>query len=153
MKYLLLLVLVTGLAGLGFGVQPGVQPEARLEAQSKAQSKEESRRADVEHGRYLVHHVAMCVQCHSPRDARGQLVEGKLLHGEALPVASPFKDVRWAFRAPHIAGLPGYTKEQAQRLLTTGIAANGVAPLGPMPPFRMTKDDADDVIAYLMSVE
>ncbi len=141
MKYLLLIALVTSLAVLGFSAQSG------------AQAKSEKRSPDVEHGRYIVHHVAMCVQCHSPRDSHGQLVEAKLLHGDALPVESPFKDVRWAFRAPHIAGLPGYTKEQAHKLLTTGIAANGSAPLGPMPPFRMTGDDADDVIAYLMSVE
>jgi mono/diheme cytochrome c family protein len=81
------------------------------------------------------------------------MVEGKLLQGEALPVASPFKDVRWAFRAPHIAGLPGYTKDQAIRLLTTGIAANGSAPLGPMPPFRMTREDAEDVVAYLTTLQ
>jgi mono/diheme cytochrome c family protein len=148
MKYLPLIVLVTALAGLGLGLQSHAHS-----SQADAQSKSETRRADVERGRYIVHHVAMCVQCHSPRDAHGQLVEGKLLHGEALPVASPFKDMRWAFRAPHIAGLPGYTKEQAERLLTTGIAANGTAPLAPMPPFRMTKDDAADVIAYLMSAE
>ena len=35
----------------------------------------------VEHGRYLVHHVAMCVECHTPRTERGDLVMGRLLQG------------------------------------------------------------------------
>jgi mono/diheme cytochrome c family protein len=117
------------------------------------QAKADKRTPSVEHGRYLVHHVAMCIQCHTPRDGRGRLIEAKLLHGDAFPVASPFKDIRFAFRAPYIAGLPGYSHEQALRLLTTGIAANGQPPLAPMPPFRMTREDAEDVIAYLSSLE
>lgn len=108
--------------------------------------------AVVERGRYLVHSVAMCVQCHSPRTPDGTLIPGKLLQGEALPVKSPFKDLRFASRAPYIAGLPGYSKEQAMRLLTEGIAANGTAPLAPMPPFRMSKDDAEAVVTYLKSL-
>jgi mono/diheme cytochrome c family protein len=124
-----------------------------LGAAFSAQAAKPAGRPDAEHGRYLVHHVAMCVQCHTPRDEHGRLIEAKLLRGDALPVASPFRDIRFAFRAPHIAGLPGYTKEQAVRLLTTGIAANGQAPLAPMPPFRMTREDAEDVVAYLASLE
>ena len=29
--------------------------------------------AAVERGRYLTHDVAMCVQCHSPRDDKGEI--------------------------------------------------------------------------------
>ena len=36
---------------------------------------------EVERGRYLVHHVAMCVQCHSPRDRYGELEQNRLLRG------------------------------------------------------------------------
>jgi mono/diheme cytochrome c family protein len=139
MKYIALILLVATIVVFGTAFS--------------AQATKTENRPNADHGRYIVHHVAMCIQCHTPRDAHGQLIEAKLLQGEALPVASPFKDVRWAFRAPHIAGLPGYTKEQALRLLTTGIAANGAAPLGPMPPFRMTREDAEDVIAYLSSLD
>jgi mono/diheme cytochrome c family protein len=141
---LILLVLVLAVIGTAFSTQ---KPSGDAHAPKKDAN------ASLEHGRYLVHSVAMCVQCHTPRDEHGQLIESKWLKGDALPVASPFKDVRWAFRAPHIAGLPGYTKEQAMRLLTTGVAANGMPPLGPMPPFRMSQQDAEDVITYLMSLE
>lgn len=141
MKHFVSILLVASLVAIGtaFSAQaPTPKPEAR---------------PNVDHGRYLVNHVAMCVQCHTPRDSEGKLIASRLLHGDALPVASPFKDVRWAFRAPHIAGLPGYTRDQGVRLLTIGVAAGGSTPLGPMPPFRMTREDAEDVVEYLMSLE
>ena len=35
----------------------------------------------VERGRYLVNHVAVCVYCHTPRTPEGALDEDKLLSG------------------------------------------------------------------------
>ena len=109
--------------------------------------------ATIEHGSYLVQHVAMCIQCHTPRDSDGNLIPSLLLHGEAIPVRSPFPHVEWGVRAPHIAGLPGYTVEQGVRLLTEGITASGGKPKPPMPPFRMTREDAEAVVAYLKSLD
>jgi mono/diheme cytochrome c family protein len=109
--------------------------------------------AMIEHGSYLVQHVAMCVQCHTPRDSDGNLIPSLLLHGEAMPIRSPFPYVEWAVRAPHIAGLPGYSVAQGVRLLTEGITASGVRPKPPMPPFRMTREDAEAVVAYLKSLD
>lgn len=109
--------------------------------------------AQIERGKYLVNHVAMCVQCHSPHDASGQIIRTKLLHGDAIPVTSPWQGVAWAYRAPHIAGLPGYSKEEAVKLLTTGVNKTGNMPKAPMPPFRMTTEDAEAVVAYLKSID
>lgn len=50
-------------------------------------------------------------------------------------------------------GLPGYTDEQATRLLTQGaIKRDGSQLRMPMPRFRMNAQDAADVIAYLRTV-
>ena len=46
-------------------------------------------RVDVEHGRYIVERVAMCFECHSTRDAQGNIVAGTRLMGGALPVRPP----------------------------------------------------------------
>jgi hypothetical protein len=108
--------------------------------------------AAIERGSYLVHHVAMCIQCHTPHDSEGNLIASRLLQGDAMPVRSPFPQVFWAPRAPHIAGLPGYSAEQGVRLLTEGITACGGRPQPPMPPFRMTREDAEAVVAYLKSL-
>ena len=103
----------------------------------------------VERGRYLVHDVAMCVQCHSPRDRRGELRTDRLLTGGPVPVSSPYDGPRWAFHAPNLLGVPGYTEEQFVTLMTSGERPDGTMPRGPMPPFRMTERDARDVWQYL----
>jgi mono/diheme cytochrome c family protein len=106
----------------------------------------------VARGSYLVNHVAMCVQCHTPRDARGEIERTHLLKGAPIPVRSPFPTQNWAFAAPAIAGLPGWTTEDAIALLTTGRRFTGYTPKPPMPPFRLTREDAQAVVAYLRSL-
>jgi mono/diheme cytochrome c family protein len=109
-------------------------------------------KALLERGRYLVHHVAMCAQCHSPRDEKGVLKEGELLQGAVVPLRSPYANQTWAFRAPRLAGLPGRTSSELVTLLTTGKTSEGRTPLPPMPPFRMSAEDASAVAAYLASL-
>src|SRR5688572_3140085 len=76
---------------------------------------------DIEHGRYIVHNVCLCIVCHSPRDANGKLVDSQLLRGGAIPVASPYQDSDWALEAPKIAGLrAGWTAEDLAHFLQTG---------------------------------
>ena len=106
----------------------------------------------VARGAYLVNNVAMCVQCHTPRDASGDLERTRLLEGAPMPVPSPFSSQKWAFRAPAIAGLPGWNTEDVVSLLTTGRRLNGYMPNPPMPPFRMSREDAEAVVAYLHSL-
>lgn len=106
---------------------------------------------DIARGEYLANHVAMCVQCHSPRDQRGHLIENQKFTGASMPVRGPSWDPEWAYRTPALAGLPGFTDEQIVMLLTEGHAGDRPAPMRPMPPFRMNKQDAEAVAAYLRS--
>lgn len=119
------------------------------------QKPEGQRKSDhpVTRGEYLVTHLAMCVQCHTPRDARGALDRRRLLQGAPVPVKSPWVDQEWAFQAPSLAGLPGgWTEEQLIRFLETGRDISGRYARPPMPPFRMTREDAAAVAAYLRSL-
>jgi mono/diheme cytochrome c family protein len=111
-----------------------------------------SRADQVAHGRYLVHQVAMCVQCHTPRDANGELDRTRLLKGAPVPVRSPVPTQQWAVSAPAIAGLPGFSDEDEITLLTTGHRPGSPVPKPPMPPFRLTREDAEAVVAYLRSL-
>jgi mono/diheme cytochrome c family protein len=104
-------------------------------------------------GEYIVHSVAMCIQCHSPRGRDGEIIEERKLTGAPIPVTGPFWNRDWAVRAPAIAGLPGFTDEQVIMLLTEGHAGDRPPPRRPMPPFRMTPEDARAVVAYLRSVK
>ena len=108
---------------------------------------------NVERGRYLVERVAMCVQCHTPRNQTGELLETRYLQGGPVPVSAPpnFR-IDWAYKAPAIAGLPGYTIQDGIKLLTEGITPDGRVPKAPMPKFRLTRADAEAVVTYLKSL-
>jgi len=109
----------------------------------------------IERGRYIVERVAMCVECHTPRDSAGNLITSRLFQGAPMPVpAPPFPNQNWAFQAPAIAGLVGYVTAEEIQLLTQGIVARtGKPPTPPMPRFQMTRQDAEAVIAYLRSLK
>ena len=110
-------------------------------------------KGNAEHGRYIVEHVAMCVECHSGRDPQGNIVRTERFLGAPIPFAPPWPN-DWAMRAPRNKGLPGYSDELALRLLTQGaIGRNGEQLRAPMPRFRMTVQDAADVIAYMRWAE
>lgn len=109
--------------------------------------------ADNSRGKYIVESVAMCVQCHTPRDRKGELISSRYLAGAPVPVkAPPYPNVKWALEAPPIAGLASYTREDGVRLLTSGITRDGRVPAPPMPQFRMTREDAQAVVDYIKSL-
>ena len=67
----------------------------------------------VERGKYLVHHVAMCIECHTPRNERGELMTGRLLQGARMPVGSPFPQQTWCLATPPTASLPAWSDAAA----------------------------------------
>jgi hypothetical protein len=58
----------------------------------------------------------------------------------------------WAERSVKIAGLPGWSDEEAMKFFTTGIGPNGKPASPPMPNFRFNKEDAAAVVAYLKTL-
>lgn len=106
-------------------------------------------RGNAQRGRYIVERVAMCGECHSTRDQAGVIIPETRLHGGPLPIKVPWP-ADWPLQVPRIAGLPGYSDAEAMRLLTEGaIKRIGGQARAPMPRFRMTADDAADVITFL----
>jgi hypothetical protein len=107
---------------------------------------------NIEHGRYIVERVVMCYECHSARDPEGNIVAGTRFKGGPMPMRPPWRS-DWPLQIPRIAGLPGYTDTEAMRLLTQGaIKRDGTQLRYPMPRFRMSPQDASDVIAYLRTL-
>jgi len=153
----LFLLLITALAIDARTPEQRATPKAQ-EKSEQARTEEKSEPAktlpagNVEHGRYIAEHVAMCIECHSGRDANGNILQAELFEGGPIPFAPPWPN-DWANRAPRNRGLPGYSDEQALRLLTEGaIGRDGTQLKPPMPRFRMTTQDAADVIAFLRSL-
>lgn len=163
---------IVGRIGIWFGVVLGVASFAahaensshrggttQVDDQSPASEPlpaHESSTADVgnsvERGQYIVHHLAMCVICHTPKDAAGNLDPTRLLRGGPIPVRGPTANSDWAFHAPQLAGLPGWDDEAVVTLLMTGHRPNGKSPRPPMPPFRFHREDARAVVNYLKSL-
>ena len=137
---------VVAAAGLCFAVLLVAQdrPDAPLGDTTSEQA--------VERGRYLVHHVAQCVQCHTPRDPQGALRRDRALQGAVIPLRSPFPGGEWAKESAWIAGLKNYDREKVVFLLRNGRRPDGYVPAAPMPSYRMQKSDAEAVAAYLASL-
>ncbi len=106
----------------------------------------------IAHGKYLVHHVAKCIECHTPRDSRGILIETRLLRGAPIPVKAPKFARPWAAQSVSLAGLGNYEESFVHYLLTHGVRPDGSAPKSPMPSFQLNDDDASAVTAYLKSL-
>ena len=116
-------------------------------------SKTNSTSGDVARGKYLVENVAMCGQCHTPRDENGVLDQHRALQGApVLWVPSAGADSNWPLQAPRIGGTPPASDADMVKLLTTGIWITGQPLRLPMMPFRMSDSDAKAVVAYLRSV-
>jgi len=104
--------------------------------------------ADLARGRYLVESVGMCADRHTQRDDKGEFVKGKWLKGAPTFVKPVMAMPVWAEKAPNIAGLPGWTDEQAIKFFMTSIAYNDLPARPPMPQFRFSQKDAAAVVAY-----
>ena len=142
LSILLFLIVAVSLSGQ----QPPAAPTAAAPQETTKLN------GNLEHGRYLVEQVIMCYECHSTRDPQGNIMPGTKFKGGPMPVR-PSWSTDWPIQIPRIAGLPGYTDELAMRLLTQGaIRWDGKQLRAPMPKFRMSQQDAADVIAYLRSL-
>lgn len=142
------LLLVAAVAMLGLTMTATSQETPAPEAPAAPAAS-----GDVERGRYLVEGVGMCGQCHSPRDDKGNLQMDQWLEGAVVPVPKPEGYVGgWAYKAPRISGLPQHTDEEFVTLMTTGVNRDGKILMGPMPPFRLTEEDALAIAAYLRTL-
>ena len=109
--------------------------------------------AQIAHGEYLVKAIAGCGDCHTPTNDKGQPVPGQWLQGTKLSFQPLVPVPGWADASPKIAGLNGWTTEQAIHLLMTGLGQDGRPPRPPMPQYHMNHTDAAAVVAYLKSLK
>lgn len=106
----------------------------------------------VARGKYIVDNVAVCSQCHTPRDAQGNLDRYEWLDGAPVWLLPAQATADWPLQAPRIAGNPPGTDDEMTKLLTSGIWRDGKQLRPPMPQFRLSPEDARAVIAYLKSL-
>lgn len=117
----------------------------------------------VARGRYLAHHVTVCVGCHSPvrEDQPGEpLIESRLLSGRDFGnLGDP--SFPGKLRAPNLTpdretGIGSWTDGEIVRATREGVGRDGRAlfPMMPYQTYARTLSDADTlaIVAYLRSV-
>ena len=137
-------------AALALGVISSAVTPA--DAKPQRQSKSDSAAADIARGKYLVEGVAMCGQCHTPRDSEGNFDRSRWLQGGPVPYQPSTPTSDWPQTVPRIGGTPPGTDVDMIKLLTTGIWNTGNRLRSPMPQFRMDPSDAEAIVAYLKSL-
>ncbi len=144
------------LAMFSYGVTPASAQSNNMEngkPPSSAPHEKAGTAADVARGKYLVEGVAVCGQCHTPRDSNGNLDRSHWLQGGSVPYMPAKANSDWPISAPRIGGTPPASDADMIKLLTTGIWTNGNRLRLPMPQFRMERGDAEAVVAYLKTVK
>jgi mono/diheme cytochrome c family protein len=118
-------------------------------------------RTPVERGQYLVDHVAVCAECHTPRLLDGRLDPERKLAGviNAFDVL-PDDDSFGLLHTPNLTpdretGLGQWTDLEIKVAFLNGISRDG-RPLHPVMPYavfyNMIPEHADAIVAYLRSV-
>lgn len=130
----------------------GVAVAQNDKPQSSKPSEKGGASSDVARGKYIVESVAVCGQCHTPRDSQGNLDRTRWLQGGPVPYMSAKPASDWPINAPRIGGTPPAPDPDMVKLLTTGIWTDGNHLRLPMPQFRMDVSDAQAVVAYLKSL-
>ncbi len=144
------LIVLVAIVGIGLATVllafPRSQPASDLTFEPTAER--------LKRGRYLVEHVANCLDCHSERDWNyygGPLIRGTEGQGAPLRVHRP--RIESANITP--AALGEWSDGEIARAITSGIGRDGRA-LHPFMPYdtyaRMSEEDVHAVVSYLRAL-
>ncbi len=126
---------------------------AACSEQTRGGSVAQAAASGLERGKYLVTSVGECSDCHSPRLKDGRIDETRLLQGAVLGFAPTVPMPAWAPKSPAIAGGPeGWTRDELVTFLETGKNPQGQFARPPMPPYRLSSEDARAAADYLLSL-
>lgn len=120
--------------------------------QSASNSSSSSNQAQIKRGKYLAEEVARCSECHTPRDAQGNLDNSRALQGAPVWIVPVHPNQNWAQQAPPLAAFAGYSDADGVEILEKGQGLNGEALRPPMHIYHLNHEDAVAIIAYLKSV-
>src|SRR5271154_3138932 len=82
-----------------------------------ASSSSSANPSQIQRGKYLVEEVARCTECHTPRDAQGNLDNSRALQGASIWILPVRPNSNWADQAPPLAGFPGYSEAEGEKIL------------------------------------
>jgi mono/diheme cytochrome c family protein len=132
--------------------QSPAPPPAKPATPSATPADRSADHGDVERGKYLVEDVAMCGECHTPRNSRGDLKYDAWLQGASTWIRPVAPIQNWADAAPPLAGMPSFTDQQFFTIMEQGTGPEGETLRPPMHIYHMHHEDAKAIIAYLKTV-
>lgn len=150
----LVFLMITGLIVKFYVLSPKMRPAPVMSAPTTAEA--------IERGRYLVHHVAACVGCHSKieESVPGEPpVEGMLGSGRDF---GEMPGAPMHLRAQNLTpdsetGIGGWTDGEIARAIREGVSKDGrnLFPQMPYRTYRETLSDGEvlDIIAYLRTLK
>ena len=113
----------------------------------------------IERGKYLAHHVAACMDCHSTRDwgkYTGPLIPGTLGKGGEIFDQTMGFPGRFVSKNITPNGIGDWSDGEIYRAITSGVDKSGKS-LFPVMPYgsygKMDKEDVYAIIAYLRTLE
>jgi mono/diheme cytochrome c family protein len=115
----------------------------------------------ISRGDYLVNTILACGNCHTPRDANGELIKDRALSGGRLFSTPAFVATTSNITPDVETGIGGWSDAEIKRALIEGIRPDhdrlpGV-PLAAIMPANFYKallpEDLDAIVAYLRSVK
>ena len=113
----------------------------------------------VERGRYLVDHVSLCIDCHTPRKPDGSFDNMRYLGGTECFVNVDPAEGTGCLHTKNLTndatGLANLTDTQIVDLFQHGVTPTGKALIPVMPYWlfhNMTDEDAHAIVAYLRTV-
>jgi mono/diheme cytochrome c family protein len=154
LAFLVLLVVLAAAGGLTYlyAKYPDVPaPSAAFKIESTPER--------VARGEYLANHVAICMDCHTPRDFTK--FAGPIRHDQLGAGGDKFDNfiagVPGTLYAKNItpAGIAGWTDGELLRAVTEGVSKDGTAlfPLMPYPNYgQIAEDDVMAILAYVRSL-
>lgn len=120
---------------------------------NSARKNKSASQGPAERGEYIVEGIARCGQCHTPLDSDGNPDRTRWLQGAPIRWMPSVPDSNWPLKAPRIGGTPlPASDDDMVKLLMTGVWTTGDHLRAPMPQFRMNREDAEAVVAYLKSL-
>jgi mono/diheme cytochrome c family protein len=110
---------------------------------------------NVARGKYLAHHVTVCIDCHSTRNF--DYFSGPIVPGTEGKGGMEFAETAGTFYPPNItpAALGNWSDGEIMRAMTAGVSKDGT-PLFPFMPYpiysELTEEDATALVAYLRTL-
>lgn len=108
-------------------------------------------------GRYLTEQVANCQGCHTRHLVTGELDRSAWLKGAILHLSSDDSSGKLIAPSPDITSGGAFWRrwggDGMLQFLVTGRKPDGRTADGSMPHFKLRRDDAKSIVAYLKSLQ